>query len=128
MTTVLDEIGAAGVPTIRVYNKIDCLQTTPRVEYGPDDLAAKIWLSAHTGDGTVLLKQAISAHLGKNRLRRKLCLPPSAAKIRAAVYQCKSVLSEQIDESGEWKLELEISQADLSRLEKLEGFQPTYWC
>lgn len=125
---VLDEIGAAGVPSIRVYNKIDCLPIPPRVEYGADGSAAKIWLSAHTDHGIDLLKDAISAHLGKNRLRRKLRLPLTAAKIRAAVYQRQSVLSEQVTDNGEWRIELEISPADVSWLEKLDGFQAVYWC
>jgi GTP-binding protein HflX len=56
---VLKEIGAEHVPQFRVMNKIDMTEATPHVtrdEYGK---IAAVWLSARTGAGVGLLRDAL---------------------------------------------------------------------
>ena len=60
---VLTEVGAADVPRIEVFNKIDCLGMTPRSETGPDGRAYRVWLSASTGQGVDALRDAVRTHM-----------------------------------------------------------------
>lgn len=57
---VLMEIGAAGVPQIVVWNKIDATAAEPGVERDGCGNISKVRLSARTGEGVALLRAAIS--------------------------------------------------------------------
>ncbi|AVR87938.1 ribosome rescue GTPase HflX [Thauera aromatica] len=57
---VLAEIGAAAVPQILVWNKIDLTHATPAVERGDCDKIRRIFLSARTGEGLDLLRDALA--------------------------------------------------------------------
>ncbi|MGH6608916.1 MAG: GTPase HflX, partial [Burkholderiaceae bacterium] len=56
---VLAEIGADKVPTIIVYNKIDLIDRAPSVERDARDTIAAVSVSAQTGLGLELLRDAI---------------------------------------------------------------------
>jgi GTP-binding protein HflX len=57
---VLEQIGANEVPQLMVYNKIDKYEGfEPRLERDQDGLPTRIWLSARTGEGVELLRQAL---------------------------------------------------------------------
>ncbi|MDR2260688.1 MAG: GTPase HflX [Azoarcus sp.] len=57
---VLDEIGAAGVPRILVWNKIDLTHAAPAVVRDACDRIERVFLSARTGDGLGLLREALA--------------------------------------------------------------------
>lgn len=57
---VLSEIGADGIPQLLVYNKIDLDAGTPTIEYDEYGRISAIRLSAQTGLGVNLLRQALS--------------------------------------------------------------------
>src|SRR5699024_4729587 len=58
---VLEEIGADQLPRIEVCNKIDCLaQQSARVEYAADGAPVRVWLSAASGEGVDLLREALA--------------------------------------------------------------------
>lgn len=57
---VLDEIGAADVPQILVWNKIDLTHAAPAVERGDCDRIRRVFLSARTGEGLALLRDALA--------------------------------------------------------------------
>lgn len=57
---VLAEIGAADVPQILVWNKIDLTQAAPAVERGDCDKIKRVFLSARTGEGLGLLRSALA--------------------------------------------------------------------
>lgn len=60
---VLTQIGADEVPQLIVYNKIDKLEDmAPRVERNVDGQIDRIWLSAQTGDGLNLLREALEEY------------------------------------------------------------------
>lgn len=59
---VLREIGAEHVPQILVWNKIDAAQLPPKVERGEYDKIERVFISARTGEGLDLLRQAIGEH------------------------------------------------------------------
>ncbi|HEY8229896.1 MAG TPA: ribosome rescue GTPase HflX, partial [Rhodanobacteraceae bacterium] len=46
---VLDEIGAGGVPQLMVFNKIDLLDTPPRIDRDAEGAPTAVWLSAAGG-------------------------------------------------------------------------------
>ncbi len=60
VNTVLKEIGADQVPQILVWNKIDATDLAPAVERGEYDKICRIFISAQTGAGLDLLRQAIA--------------------------------------------------------------------
>lgn len=57
---VLEEIGAAEVPQILVWNKIDLTHAAPAVERGDCDRIRRVFLSARTGEGLALLRDALA--------------------------------------------------------------------
>lgn len=60
---VLKQIGADEVKQLTVYNKIDKLDTAePRIERNQQGQIERIWLSAQTGAGLDLLRQALQEY------------------------------------------------------------------
>jgi GTP-binding protein HflX len=60
---VLNQIGAQDVPQLIVYNKIDKLDDAqPRLERDQHGEIKRLWLSAHTGAGLDLLRQALQEY------------------------------------------------------------------
>ncbi len=116
---VLAEIGAAEVPVLRVYNKIDLLGRPPTLERG--EHGAAVWLSAADGQGLDLLTQEIADRLGSVRVRGRVRLGADQARLRARFYQLGRVLAEQVTEAGESVLEVDLLQRDLDRLYRKEG-------
>jgi GTP-binding protein HflX len=57
---VLAEIGAADIPTIMVYNKIDKAGFEPRVERDPHGTIARVFISAAERTGLDALREAIA--------------------------------------------------------------------
>ena len=57
---VLKEIGADHIPQILVWNKIDAAGHEPSVERDQEGRISRVFLSARTGDGLDLLRDAIS--------------------------------------------------------------------
>jgi GTP-binding protein HflX len=57
---VLKEIGADHIPQILVWNKIDAAGLEPVLERDEYDKIRRVFISAHTGAGLDLLRQAIS--------------------------------------------------------------------
>lgn len=60
VNAVLAEIGAASVPIIEVYNKIDLSGTAPAWHRDECGKIARVALSARTGAGVEMLKQALA--------------------------------------------------------------------
>ncbi|AMO38823.1 ribosome rescue GTPase HflX [Thauera humireducens] len=57
---VLAEIGAADVPQILVWNKIDLTRAEPAVEWSDCGNIRRVFLSARTGEGLDLLREALA--------------------------------------------------------------------
>ncbi|MGN6702095.1 MAG: GTPase HflX, partial [Burkholderiaceae bacterium] len=56
---VLKEIGADGIPQLLVWNKIDAADLEPGVDRDECDKIRRVFVSARTGAGLPLLRQAI---------------------------------------------------------------------
>jgi GTP-binding protein HflX len=62
VNAVLAEIGAAHIPQILVYNKIDLTGGEPRVERDEYGKIARVWISAGQGLGIDLARAALEEH------------------------------------------------------------------
>ncbi len=118
---VIDEIGAATVPQILVFNKIDqSPDMTTRVEQYPDETPS-IWLSAASGDGLEQLKALISSHVAPLRQQHILRIPVSASKLRASLFTYGTVSEEHLDDIGGWVMHINIDAASLEKLCRDQG-------
>lgn len=130
---VLGEIQAAELPQLKVYNKIDLLESmSPRIDRDDSGKPVAVWLSAQTGQGVTLLFDAIAELLGKEIVQQRLRLGPHQGRLRARLYQQNAILEEGYGEDGSSELELRIPKVDLMRIlsaeqlefEKLEWIEP----
>ncbi len=108
---VLSEIGAAAVPTLTVWNKIDRLES-PRLESG-------IAVSAATGEGVSSLIETIGNTLGVERPAVRLLLAPEDGQTRAWLYELGAVLSEEVREDGSVSLTIAADPQLLGRLKQM---------
>lgn len=109
---VLEEIGARGIPTLMVWNKIDAVSgDLPVPSGGAGDLA----VSARTGAGLEALVQAIGLALGVCEPTRVRLLPEEGGT-RAWLYGLGAVLDEEVHEDGSLSLTV---RADARLLERL---------
>ena len=123
VNSVLKQLDADQVPQIRVYNKIDKLDREPRMTNNRHGEGRAVWLSAVTGEGLPLLKDAIA-----NRLRQKttycsIHLEPAQGRQRAKLFELGAVLNEEVSDDGSWTLELRMAEKDLRRFLKRENLQ-----
>lgn len=120
--TVLAEIEALDVPRLEVYNKID-LSPDPKPHYERDaeGTIQRVFVSAKTGAGLDVLKEAIVERLGKDVIQGELRLAPTEAHIRAWLFEVGAVIQESVDEDGYWSLKVQIP---LLRWQQLSGMEP----
>jgi GTPase len=120
---VLAEIGAAELPQLKVYNKLDLLEdTAPRIDRDDKGNPVAVWLSAQTGAGCELLEQAISELLGQEIIARTLVLAPSQGRLRAMLYTQQAILAENYRADGASLLQLRIPQSDFLRILSAASF------
>jgi len=123
VNAVLAEIDAENIPQLLVMNKIDQLpDRMPRLDRDADGKPQRVWLSARSGEGLDLLREALAefscahgAALGRTldpaAARRcaspsRINLPPEAGRLRALLYARQLVRGESVGEDGVWTLEL----------------------
>lgn len=122
---VLTEIGADVVPQLEVYNKIDLLeQAQPQLERDGEGRPVRVHLSAVSGAGMELLLAAVADLFREEVVRSRLHLPPSAGRLRAALYAIDAVRHEEVEDSGVWLLDVEIKTHNLAVLRKQQDFAP----
>ncbi|NNC77080.1 MAG: GTPase HflX, partial [Woeseiaceae bacterium] len=124
VNSVLKQLDADRVPQIRVYNKIDLLDRTPRVANNREGAGRAVWLSAATGEGVPLLLEAISERLKRRTRHGVIHLNPSQGRLRARLFELGAVLSEELPDEGGWVLELKMTERDLRRFLKRENLPP----
>ncbi|MFF7707641.1 ribosome rescue GTPase HflX [Pseudomonas sp. NPDC007930] len=122
---VLGEIGAADLPILEVYNKLDLLENVePQIQRGEDGKPQRVWLSAHDGRGLELLEQAIAELLAEDLFVATLRLPQQLARLRAQFFALGAVREEAHDDSGASLLAVRVPRAELNRLVSREGMDP----
>lgn len=115
---VLEQIGAADVPTLEVYNKID---RADQLGEPPASDSAKLCVSARTGAGIESLLHAIRARAVGVPVAGRLRLDPAQSRIRAQLFDWDAVKSEKIDSRGRFTLEVELSARRWRELSEKEG-------
>ncbi len=114
---VLTQIGADQVPQLQVYNKVDLSpETSPHLDRDADGQPTRVWLSALTGEGLPLLKQALVEKLSQAWVNQKIRLLPEEGKLRAALYAAHAVVSEQQAPDGSSTLFIRLSRSSYEKL------------
>ncbi|MBN8412100.1 GTPase HflX [Halomonas denitrificans] len=113
---VLDEIGALDVPSLKVMNKIDLFDSSPRIERDEHGVPQTVWLSAQKGLGLDLLTQALTERLAEDIIDFSLTLTPEQGKLRAALHEVNAVREESFDEQGRTQLEIRLPRRDFNQL------------
>ena len=121
VNSVLKQLDADQVPQIRVYNKIDKLDRQPRITNNRDGEGRAVWLSAITGEGIPMLKDAIARRLRQKTVQRVIHLLPGQGRQRAKLFELGAVTSEELLPEGGWMLELRMTEKDLRRFLKREN-------
>ncbi|RUO62972.1 ribosome rescue GTPase HflX [Pseudidiomarina insulisalsae] len=117
VSEVLEEIGADEVPQLLICNKIDRLDDgAARIDYDDQNRPVRVWLSAQTGEGVDLLKQALEQRLRPDMVNVVLRIPPSMGKLRGRLYALNSVTEEATCEDGALALKVRMSAVDWQRL------------
>ncbi len=115
---ILEEIGAAEVPNIRVINKVDLLSLKERIKYECLDCL----VSAKKGEGLEELAELIGDALGVDAPHRVL-IDAGDGKTRAWLYQSGAVLNETMFKDGSVELTLQADDQLLNRLKKRSKVQ-----
>ena len=122
---VLQQIGAGEVPRLQVFNKIDLREgESPRIEMDEQGQPARAYVSAARGLGLDALREAVTGLLGPIEETFELNLPPSAARLRAQLFERNAVRSEETLEDGSSRLELSMSYQRLRGLCVAAGVEP----
>ncbi len=127
---VLEEIGAADLPQLKVYNKIDLIpEVAPRIDRDDAGKPVAVWLSAQSGLGCELLEEAIAELLGTEMVIAQLLLRPQDGRLRAALYEQQAIAQESFREDGVCVANLRVPKSDLLRIlsaQKIE-FEALVW-
>ena len=113
---VLAGIGAAEIPQLRVYNKIDRLDRTPELVRNAEGKPGSVWLSAATGAGVGMLRDSLQEVFGQAAMRLQLVLPPSQGRLRARLFELGLVREEAPLPDGGTSLVVESSHPQLESL------------
>lgn len=115
--TVLAEIGAAQVPVLQVFNKIDLRASmAPHVDDDQQGEPTRVWVSAQKALGFELLIDSIVKKLQGAMVRCQVTLSPDEGRLRARLYEQGAVLSEETDAQGQCVLEIELQRKDYDRI------------
>jgi GTPase len=117
---VLEEVGAGDLPQLHVMNKIDLTGSEPRIVRDADGIPQQVWVSAHTGEGLDLLRQALGELLGGERVQSELRLPHSAGRLHARLRAAGAIAEEVVDEEG-WRLRIDAPRSVLAPLAGGQG-------
>jgi GTP-binding protein HflX len=120
---LVESIGAASIPQLRVYNKVDRLGRAPELSRDAAGQPAAVWLSAATGAGVGLLQGALQEIFGQAAMWLAVVLPPSQGRLRARLYEMRLVRKEEAMEDGNTRLVVESSPQELELLCREAGVE-----
>jgi GTPase len=112
---VLEEIDVGEVPQLRVLNKIDLAGLEPQLLRDAQGRPQQVWLSAASGAGVELLRQALGELLGGDRVQSALQLPLSAGRLHARLKAAGAIAAETVDEHG-WQLSIDAPRSVIAPL------------
>ncbi|MCZ6579726.1 MAG: GTPase HflX [Gammaproteobacteria bacterium] len=115
---VLEEIGAAEVPQLVIYNKIDLPGYKARVDVDDQGKAFRVWLSAISHEGFDELLEVLQRRFSDDKIRYSLALQANEGEIRAFLYAEGAIDSENFENNGDITLNLSLSTALLKKLHR----------
>src|SRR5262249_21183043 len=118
-----EEIGASAIPQLVVYNKIDRLESCPRIDRDPDGRAVAVWISAEQRVGLELLREAVAERLAPFSPRARLNVPARARAQRPRRYGAHAVRAESAGSDGSIELAVELPALELLALARTAGVQ-----
>jgi GTP-binding protein HflX len=128
--SVLTEIGAAEIPQVIVYNKIDRLgfepggpMGQPRVDRDAEGRATAVWISAERRLGLDLLTGAIAERIARFARLARVHVPAAAGALRSRLYAAKAVREERSADDGSIELLVELPDVELLVLARTPGVQ-----
>ncbi|HWW81175.1 MAG TPA: ribosome rescue GTPase HflX [Steroidobacteraceae bacterium] len=121
--SVLTEIGAAEIPQVLVYNKIDRLGFEPRVDRDAEGRATAVWISAERRLGLDLLVGAIAERIARFARLARVHVPAAAGALRSRLYAAKAVREERSADDGSIELLVELPDVELLVLARTPGVQ-----
>ena len=119
--SVLESIGAEGIPAVRVFNKIDLVEQEARVQIDEAGVPVAVAVSAASGQGVEELREAISDFLATERINRWIELQGRDARLRAQLFELGVVSEERIAENGSWMLHVDVPHETAERLARQPG-------
>jgi GTP-binding protein HflX len=114
---VLDEVGAADVPTLDVYNKVDAITTDERRRVAERDPGAAL-VSARTGEGIDELVQMMASRLALDTRRITITFDSTRAFDREQIsrlYRVARVVS-HVAANGRVVIEADVPRRYIARL------------
>ena len=126
MNEVLAEIGAADIPQMVVFNKIDLSGEPPLSLADDSGQPNRVWLSAQTGAGIDYLREALSAFFRRDRRQYRFRLPPEAGRLRSVLYERFEVQNEQHLEDGAMEIAVALNSAQHDWFSQQDGYDPRY--
>lgn len=121
---VLEEIGAAELPQLKIYNKIDLIpEVAPRIDRDDAGKPVAVWLSAQSGVGCELLDEAIAELLGTEMVIAQILLLPQDGRLRAALYEQQAIAEETFRDDGVCIASLRVPKSDLLRILSAQKLQ-----
>lgn len=119
---VLNDIEAGKIRQLRVYNKIDLLEgIQPHIDYDADGKPLAVWISAQSGLGCDLLKQALIECCGNSKVIKKCFLPASQAGLKAKWFGMVRLIDESFNEQGDCELTIELDRKNLGLLKDVRA-------
>ena len=116
---VLAEIEADEVPQLIICNKIDNLDDIePRIDRDDQGRPIRVWLSAQANIGIDLFFTALAERLSNQVVQHQLAIPPSAGKLRGALYKLNCITDEHYDEQGLCHLAVKLPKREWNKLVK----------
>lgn len=106
---VLQELEVSDIPIIQVFNKIDQKEGL-KAKSDLNSNRNKVWVSAITGQGLDLLKEAIAKCLFGTFFEETIHLSVEEGKLRAQLYEMGAVLEEKSLDEGGWMLKIRLTE------------------
>ena len=115
---VLGEIGVAGMPQIRVYNKIDLIDAEESARLAARAPSA-VFVSAARGTGLDELRRRIAVEASRRSRHMVVVVPFNRGELLSVAHEHAEVIGETPTESG-WRLELRIPAPLVERFAPFE--------
>ena len=123
---MLAEIGAAAIPQLTVFNKIDLSGEAPRTATDAAGQPNRVWLSAQTGAGIGELQEALSTFFRRDRRLYRFRLPPESGRLRSILHERFEVQGESALEDGTMDMAVALNSAQYDWFTQQDGYDPGF--